>query len=376
MSNTTESNLDPLNFSTSYIVGVTVYAVIVFIVAVAGNSLVIYIVCKREHMRNSTNILIANMAVGDILMACVFPYVLKWLYVGLQWFDTIVGTILCKFVHSIQVLSIACSVISLVFISLDRCVVIWFPMRRIFTNKVLKMCLVATWVFSTAFAMPLVVVTTVRYDRGKYRCFEYGWPPGKAKQNYVLSFFLGTYLIPLIITAVAYTLIAIKLCKRQLPGVQTLEYQKKAHETTRKAIIMLVTVVVVFAVCWLPLQAREIMLIYFPKETAKLFTSNEVVIFFTWIGVLNSAINPCLYIIFSENFRREFGRILCCCMKRYQPETYLGIPASRATPMTTPLMSRRITTSTPLTTPLTSRSSPPGPNERETLPLRNLTVKH
>lgn len=350
------------------------YAVIVFIVAVAGNSLVIYIVCKREHMRNSTNILIANMAVGDILMACVFPYVLKWLYVGLQWFDTIVGTILCKFVHSIQVLSIACSVMSLVFISLDRCVVIWFPMRRIFTNKVLKMCLVATWVFSTAFAMPLVVVTTVRYDHGQYRCFEYGWPSTKAKQNYVLSFFLGTYLIPLIIIAVAYTLIAIKLCKRQLPGVQTLEYQKKAHETTKKAIIMLVTVVVVFAVCWLPLQAREIMLIYFPKE--KLFISDELVIFFTWIGVLNSAVNPCLYIIFSENFRREFGRILCCCMKRYQPETYLGIPASRATPMTTPLTSRRITTSTPLTTPLTSRRSPPGPNERETLPLRNLTVKH
>ena len=294
------------------------YAVIVFIVAVAGNSLVIYIVCKREHMRNSTNILIANMAVGDILMACVFPYVLKWLYVGYQWFDTIMGTILCKFVHSIQVLSIACSVISLVFISLDRCVVILFPMRRIFTNKVLKMCLVATWVFSTAFAMPLVVVTTVLYKHGQYQCFESGWPSEKAEQNYVLLFFLGTYLIPLIIIAVAYTLIAIKLCKPQLPGVQTLEYQKKAHETTKKAIIMLVTVVVVFAVCWLPLQAREIMLIYFPKETAKLFTSNEVVIFFTWIGVLNSAINPCLYIIFSENFRREFGRILCCCMRRYQ----------------------------------------------------------
>ncbi|XP_073255756.1 prolactin-releasing peptide receptor-like isoform X2 [Porites lutea] len=316
-----ESNFNPFNFSISYIVGVTVYAVIVFIVSVAGNSLVIYIVYKREHMRNSTNILIANMAVGDILMACVFPYVLKWLYVGLQWFDTIVGTIL-------------------------------------------------------SFAMPLVVVTTVRYKHGQYQCYEYGWPSKKAKQNYVLSFFLGTYLIPLIIIAVAYTLIAIKLCKRQLPGVQTLEYQKKAHETTKKAIIMLVTVVVVFAVCWLPLQAREIMLIYFPEETAKLFNSDEVVIFFTWIGVLNSAINPCLYIIFSENFRREFGRILCCCMKRYQPETYLGIPASRATPMTTPLMSRRITTSTPLTTPLTSRRSPPGPNERETLPLRNLTVKH
>lgn len=63
--------------SPGFITGVTVYAVIIFIVAVIGNSLVIYIVSAREYMRNSTNILIANMAAADILMACIFPYMLK-----------------------------------------------------------------------------------------------------------------------------------------------------------------------------------------------------------------------------------------------------------------------------------------------------------
>lgn len=43
--------------SPGFITGVTVYAVIIFIVAVIGNSLVIYIVSAREYMRNSTNIL-------------------------------------------------------------------------------------------------------------------------------------------------------------------------------------------------------------------------------------------------------------------------------------------------------------------------------
>ena len=335
------------------------YAVVIFIIAMIGNSLVIYIVCAREYMRNSTNILIANMAAADILLACVFPYVARWLYVFTLWFGTFMGTVLCKFFHSSQVLSIACSVISLVLISLDRFLVVWFPLRRIFTNRVVKASLVATWVFGLAFAMPLILVANVRVEAdGNYHCYEYDWPSEKAQQSFILSVFFGTYFIPLVFISIAYALIAVKLCKRELPGVATLEYQKKAHETTKKAITMLVTVVVVFALCWLPLHSREIMLICFP-DTISLFPP-ELEIFLTWIGLLNSAINPCLYVIFSENFRREFGRILCCT-KQNRPDAYLGIPASRATPMTTPLMSRRALSAT---------------NVHETLPLRNLTVKH
>lgn len=359
---------DGFALSSSFVTFITVYAAIIFIIAVIGNSLVIYIVCAREHMRNSTNILIANMAVADILMACIFPYMLKWLYVMSLWFGTFMGTALCKFFHSAQVLSISCSVINLVFISLDRCIVIWFPLRRIFTSNVLKACLVASWLYSLAFAMPLIIVVTVRQDvDGTYHCREYNWPAIQSKANYETAFTICSYIVPLVFITIAYVLIGVKLWKRELPGHQTLECQKKAHEMTKKAITMLVTVVAVFALCWLPLQAREFMLNYFP-ETISLFPL-ELEIFLPWIGVLNSAINPCLYAIFSENFRREYGRILCCT-KSNRPDAYLGIPASRATPMTTPLMPRRNTT--PI---LPRRSLLSVGNIHETLPLRRLTVE-
>lgn len=347
------------DISEGYVIGVTMYAVIIFVVAIFGNSLVIYVVCAREHMRNSTNILIANMAVADILMACIVPYVLKWLFVQRRWFGTIMGTILCKFFHSTQALSVACSVISLVFISLDRCLVILFPMRHIVTSKVLKASLVAAWIYSLVVAVPLMVVANVHVEtKGNYVCSESGWPSQKAKQSYLLAFVIGTYVIPLVVITISYVLIAVKLCKRELPGVTTPECQKKAHETTKKAITMLVTVVVVFALCWLPLQAREIMIIFIP-ETKKLF-SLELMVFLTWIGISNSAINPCLYVIFSENFRREFGRILSC-KKEKRPDSYLGIPATRATPLNTPIMSRRVLSAT---------------NIHEAVPLRHLTVNH
>ena len=62
-------------------IGVTILAVIVIILAMIGNTLVIYIVFTVNHMRSSTNTLNANMAFADLLMTIDIPYILKWVYV-------------------------------------------------------------------------------------------------------------------------------------------------------------------------------------------------------------------------------------------------------------------------------------------------------
>ena len=72
---------------------------------------------------------------------------------------------------------------------------------------------------------------------------------------------------------------------------------------------MLVTVVVVFALSWLPFQVLEMIKTY----NFKFFPEIPIQVKFVlpWFGFYNSAINPILYVIFSENYRREFYRILC-----------------------------------------------------------------
>jgi len=42
--------------------------VIIFVLGVAGNSLVVYIVAARRAMQSITNIFIANLAVSDVIM--------------------------------------------------------------------------------------------------------------------------------------------------------------------------------------------------------------------------------------------------------------------------------------------------------------------
>ena len=294
----------------SLIIGVTFFSVVIIVVAAIGNVLVIHIVCSVQHMRNSTNKLIANMAVADLLMAIDLPYITKWLFVHDRWFGTFAGSALCKIFHSAQAASVACSVLSLVAISFDRSLAILYPMRTIFTPNVTRAAVAFTWLGALAFAIPLMVGTSVYEDvNGDLVCNEL-WS-NEAQTAYGVSVCILTYAIPLLLIAVVYLLTGMRLWSRKLPGQRnllSLKSQQAARDSSRRATVMLITVVVVFALFWLPFQAREVIRLYSPELAQKI----PVIWMFLcpFIGFSNSAINPILYVIFSENYRREFTRIL------------------------------------------------------------------
>jgi len=74
----------------------------------------------------------------------------------------------------------------------------------------------------------------------------------------------------------------------------------------RKAVVTVASVVVAFAVCWVP---------YFAVFVLKPFVSSPVhhiVDQLTlWLGYANSSVNPFLYAFYSSAFRDGFRRVLC-----------------------------------------------------------------
>ena len=290
-------------------IGVTILAVSISIIALIGNILVIYIVFTVNHMRNPTNTLIANMAVADLLMAIDIPYILKFFYVRDKWFGTFMGTVLCKFFLSAQVGSLIASVFSLVAISLDRSFAILFPMKTVMTRNVVRFAIAMVWLGALAFSLPLMVASKTKQFKGTdyLSCAEF-WAPMSAN-TFILVLIIGGYIIPLIIIAFVYSLAGIRLWSRQLPGHRNLVSNKKAQSSSRRATAMLITVVIVFALSWLPFQALEMLRQY----NRPLYESLpiELVFIAPWLAFANSAINPIFYVIFSENYRKEFYRILC-----------------------------------------------------------------
>lgn len=114
---------------------VTVYCmyIVIFVLALLGNGVVCYIVQSSPRMRTVTNYFICNLAIGDILMSlfCVPFSFISILILGYWPF----GVILCHLVNYSQAISVLVSAYTLVAISVDRYIVIMWPLRPRITKR-------------------------------------------------------------------------------------------------------------------------------------------------------------------------------------------------------------------------------------------------
>lgn len=79
----------------------------------------------------------------------------------------------------------------------------------------------------------------------------------------------------------------------------------------RKAAKTLGVIMSCFIMCWLPFFLMQI-LFSVCKNCAitEILEKSPLITILTWLGYLNSLLNPCIYTIFSPDFRNAFGKIL------------------------------------------------------------------
>uniref|UniRef100_A0A1A8CV88 5-hydroxytryptamine (Serotonin) receptor 1Fa n=2 Tax=Nothobranchius kadleci TaxID=1051664 RepID=A0A1A8CV88_NOTKA len=76
----------------------------------------------------------------------------------------------------------------------------------------------------------------------------------------------------------------------------------------RKAASTLGLIIGAFVICWLPFFVKEVIV----NTCSSCSTSMEMADFLTWLGYLNSLINPLIYTIFNEDFKKAFRRLVRC----------------------------------------------------------------
>ncbi|XP_046401001.1 uncharacterized protein LOC124167202 [Ischnura elegans] len=320
-----------------------------------------------------TNVFLASLASADLLLILIcIPVKMAKLF-SYTW---TMGVFLCKFVYYMQNVSTICSVLTLTAISLERYYAIVHPMKAKYTCTVgqATKIVLAIWVASLLLAVPILFVQvhmSVGVKIRAYWCF-------RDLDNVELWRFHEVYLLLLIlilptcVMASAYASICGEIWKVmrrryhmtggmkginppvsgplgcngaspdstsmvtsesfrmsskkinsanssrrfRAPRMQVNSEESDTESgTVKKVIKMLVTVVVLFVICWAPVLIDNVMTAYQVLPVLRDSNSSwrHMGNAFHLMSYFNSCINPIVYGFMSKSFRASFIRVLCRC---------------------------------------------------------------
>ena len=301
-------------------IGETFAYCLLFVVSLAGNILIGIIVYKEKALRTPINILIVNMAISDLMYPIIhFPALFVRLNTASHWLLSVpFGQALCRLKYFVTDVSFAVSIQSLVLIAVDRFVAVVFPLRpSLISSKRCRLFILVIWVVAIAVCFPqLLVWKFVENTESGLVCqreFIDKFRASSSIKNYRPAMIIVLIYVPLVLIAILYFSIAVRIKSQKIPGEPSVDARKQRLKRKRSVMKMSVAIVFVFAVCWLPFSI-VFFLSLFLSDSAMMSScafqySTHIVIF---LAGSYYAVNPCVCFIFSGNYRQGLKNLLGC----------------------------------------------------------------
>lgn len=298
--------------------------VLTFLLGSIGNVLVLLVIRSKKN-RTVNDLFIVNLAISDLLMIGFLPIYTAKILVTFR-----PTTAFCKSISPLATMTFFVSVFTLTSMAIHRCYVITNPFKPEMQKWKIMVWLVGLWVASFLAVLPLVLVAQEGLP-ATYDCSE-KWPSFKARKAYTACLFVLQYSLPLAIITAAYIRIAVDLLKssteRYGPGrhLNSTRRDKSAFlRLARKEDVQvlktLAVIVLVFAICLLPVQLSWMMLDFGGEKERRI----ALEVFFKFgvpLSILHSCLNPLVYGTLTRRFRRGYIRYLvylCPCLRKRFP---------------------------------------------------------
>nr|XP_032620808.1 pyroglutamylated RF-amide peptide receptor-like isoform X2 [Chelonoidis abingdonii] len=251
--------------------------IIIFALALLGNSLVVYIIIRQKAMRTATNIFICSLACSDLLVTffCI-PFTLLQ-NVSSEWLGGFV------------------------------------------------------WMIAVIVGLPMLYVQTleVKYDflyNIHHICCLESWHSTELRRAYAIFILVALFLVPLTAMLMLYSRIGYELWIKKRIGdssvLNALSHHEMAKITRKKkrAVMMMVIVVLFFAVCWAPFHVVHMLFEYNNLEESYDDVTLKIIFAIVQaVGFFNSFNNPVVYTFMNENFKKSFMAILFCSLRSSEP---------------------------------------------------------
>ncbi|XP_031685980.1 neuropeptide Y receptor type 1-like [Oncorhynchus kisutch] len=304
-------------------------------VGLIGNTCLVFVITRQKEMRNVTNIFIANLSISDILMCIVcLPVTIIYTLMD-RW---ILGEALCKVTPFVQCISVTVSIFTLVLIAMERHQLIihptgWKPMVR---HSYLAVAI--TWLVACFISLPFLFFNVL--DNSPFQnmslpfnlftdhliCME-RWPSEHNRLAYTTSLLLFQYCLPLILILVCYLRIFLRLRQRKYMVERARDNCQKKAKGSKRINAMLSSIVVVFALCWLPLNIFNTL---FDWNHQAIPSCQHDIIFSAChlTAMASTCVNPIIYGFLNSNFQKELKSTLYHCRCWGSPESYESFPLS------------------------------------------------
>ncbi|GAB1606182.1 neuropeptide receptor 15 [Argonauta hians] len=290
-------------------------------VGIIGNGLVIFVVLSNKKMRTSvTNMFIMNLAVADLLLLLIGIPDLVQFVLNRGW---ILNLVWCKAIRYILVVSLYASVMTLVAVCVERFIAIVYPIKAhiLCSKKKVILTIICIWPIALICGLPTVIYNGLRFGHPTLIFCTLMFPKPYEIMYRILYKYTEAFIyfyFPIAIQIVLYSIIARRLfvsakelTTRFQMRPENNRKSEKSHEAVkarRGVVKMLMACVIIYVLSYLPPQ----ILLFYNTFAAKRFESTwSFRVFSISLSYINSAANPVLYSIFSQNFRKKFRLSLC-----------------------------------------------------------------
>uniref|UniRef100_A0A8C5RXH5 G protein-coupled receptor 83 n=1 Tax=Laticauda laticaudata TaxID=8630 RepID=A0A8C5RXH5_LATLA len=281
---------------------IVAYSAIICI-SLFGNVVVCHVVVKNKRMHSATNLFIINVAAADILITLLnMPFTLVQ-FVSSTW---VFGKSMCHISHFVQHCSIQASVLTFAAIALHRHQVIMHPFKPRMSLMKGGLCIVVIWLIASCFSL------SPERKRKASPCLSSFPLPTDLYWKYLdLTTFVLLYLLPFSVISITYISVAKKLWMRNAIGDVTMNQYYAQQRKKKMTLKMLMVVVMVFGVCWFPLNCYLILM-----STQAIDRNNGLYFAFHWFAMSSTCYNPFIYCWLNEGFRTELRALLGMCCKK------------------------------------------------------------
>ena len=282
---------------------------LVAVVAFFGNFSVCYAVYKNQRLRTLSNMFIVALAVSDILM-CFFcmPFSIGTLICG-QW---IFGITFCRF-HGFCVFTFGlASLHTMGVISISRYFSVVRPDKYIvlFKRRRTLMYIYLVWCLALIGSFPPFFFNNggFKFQPGKAMCL-YTFEANMGYTVFIEGVYIGT---PLLLVTICYARVFYAVLKsNRVFSHEGNPQQLRANVEEARITKTLATVMVGFAICWLPVCIID----YIDAARGKPTLPRQAYLTYGVLVYLSSTINPFIYGATNKHFRRGYkvmlAKVIC-----------------------------------------------------------------